>query len=126
MTKKEIVKSIADATRYPYLQVRDTVQRTLDMITEALAKNGRIELRNFGVFDVKERAPRKGRNPRTGEEVQVPARKVVVFKAGKEMEDRIKEAPVSGRKPKPEAAPEAPPAGPAPAPESPAGPPPSY
>ena len=121
MTKKEIVKQIAEATNYPYLQVRDTVQRTLDSIIDALARNGRIELRNFGVFDVKERAPRKGRNPRTGEEVQVPARKVVVFKAGKEMEERIRQAPVApkGAKPTPPPSAETPPA-----PVPPAGPPP--
>lgn len=65
------------------------MQCTLDAIVEAIAESGGIELRNFGVFKVKQRAPRKARNPRTGEEVMVPAKKVVVFKAGRLMEEKI-------------------------------------
>jgi len=62
---------------------------TFDGITQTLVEEGRIELRNFGVFEVKKRKPRKARNPRTGEKVKVPARLVVTFKAGREMEDRV-------------------------------------
>ena len=62
---------------------------TFDGITQTLVEEGRIELRNFGVFEVKKRKPRKARNPRTGEKVKVPARLVVTFKPGREMEERI-------------------------------------
>src|ERR1700681_2552704 len=62
---------------------------TLDGIIDTLEKERRIELRNFGVFEVKQRKPRKARNPRTGESVMVPARFVVTFKPGLEMEERV-------------------------------------
>jgi integration host factor subunit beta len=65
------------------------VQKVFDGITETLLHDGRIELRNFGVFEVKKRQPRKARNPRTGEEVSVPAKLVVTFKAGREMGERV-------------------------------------
>jgi integration host factor subunit beta len=61
-----------------------------DAIIDALASDGRIELRNFGVFEVKRRAPRKARNPKTGDRVSVPEKLVVTFKPGKEMEQRVK------------------------------------
>ncbi|MCL4110412.1 UNVERIFIED_CONTAM: hypothetical protein GTU68_006632 [Idotea baltica] len=59
------------------------------MIVDTLVTHGRIELRNFGVFEVKQRAARKARNPRTGDSVEVPSRFVVTFKPGKEMEERV-------------------------------------
>jgi Bacterial nucleoid DNA-binding protein len=62
---------------------------TFDGIIEVLATEGRLELRNFGVYEVKTRKPRKARNPRTGQEVMVPARKSVTFKGGKFMTDRV-------------------------------------
>ena len=86
MTKKEIVKKISEDTGLTQIQTKEIVQSTFDTIIDAIVKEGRIELRNFGVFEVKERAPRKARNPRTGEPVQVPAKKVVVFKPGRLME----------------------------------------
>ena len=67
------------------------MQKTFDAIVEALVAEHRIELRNFGVFEVKRRAPRKARNPRTGDKVFVPEKYVVTFKPGKEMEERVKE-----------------------------------
>jgi nucleoid DNA-binding protein len=67
----------------------EVIQRAFDGITETLLSEGRIELRNFGVFEVKRRKPRKARNPRTGERVNVPAKMVVTFKPGKEMEQRV-------------------------------------
>jgi nucleoid DNA-binding protein len=70
-------------------QAREVVQGVLDGITQTLVRQGRIELRNFGVFEVRKRKPRKGRNPRTGEEVKVPAKRVVTFKAGGKMEQRV-------------------------------------
>ncbi len=91
MTKKEIVKAISEELGLTQLKTKEVVQRTLDGIVETLAREGRIELRNFGVFEVKRRAPRKARNPRTGDKVYVPAKNVVTFKPGKEMEERVAE-----------------------------------
>ncbi len=90
MTKKDIVLRIADETGLKQADVRLVVQKTFDIITEALAMGDKIELRNFGVFKVKERKARVGRNPRTGEVVPVPPRRVVVFKPGLEMKAKIK------------------------------------
>lgn len=90
MTKKEIVKTISDACQLTQLQTKEIVQRTFDAIVEALVEEKRIELRNFGVFEVKKRAARKARNPRTGDKVFVPAKYVVTFKPGKEMEEKVR------------------------------------
>ena len=89
MTKKEIVRRISDQLNLSQQDVKKVVQETFDAVITALAKEGRIELRNFGVFEVKERKARKARNPRTGEEVHVPSKKVVTFKPGKEMEQLV-------------------------------------
>ncbi len=89
MTKKDIVKTIAERLGLTQVETKEVVQCTLDAIIDALVESGSIELRNFGVFKVKHRAPRKARNPRTGEEVMVPAKKVVVFKPGRLMEEKI-------------------------------------
>ena len=90
MTKKEIVKQISDRIGLTQLKTKDIVQQTFDAIVETLLEVGRIELRNFGVFEVKQRKARKARNPRTGERVDVPPKNVVTFKPGKEMEDRVR------------------------------------
>lgn len=90
MTKKEIVKAISQDVGLPKSKTREVVQKTFDAIIDALVSEGRIELRNFGIFEVKKRASRPGRNPRTGAEIIVPERFVVSFKPGKEMEDRVK------------------------------------
>ena len=89
MTKKEIVRFISDDLNLSQQDVKKVVQKTFDAVIEALAKEGRIELRNFGVFEVKERKARKARNPRTGEEVFVASKRVVTFKPGKEMEQIV-------------------------------------
>jgi len=89
MTKKDMAKAIADKTGLSLNQAKEIIQRVLDGITETLVMEGRIELRNFGVFEVKRRRPRKARNPRTGEIVDVPARLVVIFKSGLEMAERV-------------------------------------
>lgn len=91
MTKKEIVRTISEEIGLTQLQTKEIVQKTFDAIVEALVVERRIELRNFGVFEVKRRAPRKARNPRTGDKVFVPEKFVVTFKPGKEMEERVKE-----------------------------------
>ena len=90
MTKKDIVLRITDATGIKQVDVKRIVQKTLDVIVESLIRNEKVELRNFGVFKIKERKARFGRNPRTGESVPVPPRKVVVFKPGLEMKQKIK------------------------------------
>lgn len=90
MTKKEIVKKISEDIGLTQLKTKDIVQRTLDAIIRTLVTEGRIELRNFGVFEVKRRAPRKARNPRTGDKVYVPSKNVVTFKPGKEMEELVR------------------------------------
>ena len=104
MTKKEIVKTISEEIGLTQLKTKEIVQKTFDAIVDTLVEDtktnirkgtdehlGRIELRNFGVFEVKRRAARKARNPRTGEKVFVPEKFVVTFKPGKEMEERIRE-----------------------------------
>lgn len=91
MTKKEIVKTISEEIGLTQLKTKEIVQRTFDAIVETLVTEGRIELRNFGVFEVKKRAARKARNPRTGDKVDVPEKFVVTFKPGKEMEARVRQ-----------------------------------
>ncbi len=90
MTKKEIVKQISERIGLTQLKTKDIVQQTFDAIVDTLIEVGRIELRNFGVFEVKMRKARKARNPRTGERVDVEPKKVVTFKPGKEMEERVR------------------------------------
>jgi nucleoid DNA-binding protein len=90
VTKKEIVKDISDVTGLTQLKTKEVVQKTFDAIVDTLLTQGRIELRNFGVFEVKRRKARKARNPRTGTRVDVPPKYVVTFKPGKEMEEKIR------------------------------------
>lgn len=91
MTKKEIVKTISEECGLTQLKTKEIVQKTFEAIIDTLVEDGdhRIELRNFGVFEVKKRAARKARNPRTGERVDVGEKYVVTFKPGKEMEERV-------------------------------------
>ena len=89
MTKNDMVIQIAQATNIEQQKVKQIVQMTLDGIIEILAKEKRYELRNFGVFEVRMRKARKARNPRTGQEVMVPEKAVVTFKAGKIMEEKV-------------------------------------
>lgn len=91
MTKKEIVKHISDKIGLTQLKTKEIVQLTFDAIVETLLEEKRIELRNFGVFEVKRRKARKARNPRTGQKVDVPPKNVVTFKPGKEMEERVRQ-----------------------------------
>ena len=91
VTKKEIVKQISDRIGLTQLKTKEIVQLTFDAIVDTLLEDRRIELRNFGVFEVKLRKARKARNPRTGEKVDVPPKHVVTFKPGKEMEERVRQ-----------------------------------
>ena len=89
MTKKEMAKAIAEEMGLTQIRAKEIVQKVFDGITETLLHEGRIELRNFGVFEVKKRKPRLARNPRTGAKVKVPAKLVVTFKPGRGMEERV-------------------------------------
>src|SRR5439155_16023122 len=91
VTKKEIVKQISERIGLTQLKTKEIVQQTFDAIVDTLIEAGRIELRNFGVFEVKMRKARKARNPRTGERVHVEPKKVVTFKPGKEMEEKVRQ-----------------------------------
>jgi nucleoid DNA-binding protein len=90
MTKRDLVVRISNETGLIQQQVLDVVQKTLDYIAEALAKGEKVELRNFGVFEVKIRKARVGRNPNAPEtDVPIPQRAVVKFKPGKEMRQDV-------------------------------------
>ncbi len=90
MTKSELIAHLAE--RFPQLVAKDadlSVKMMLDAMSEALAKGDRIEIRGFGSFSLNYRPPRTGRNPKTGTKVQVPAKYVPHFKAGKELRERV-------------------------------------
>jgi integration host factor subunit beta len=89
ITKKELVDRIAENTHTKRLIVKPVIQSFLDEIISELAKNNRLEFRDFGVFEPRVRAARKARNPKTQEEVGVPAARVVRFKAGRIMKQKI-------------------------------------
>ena len=90
LTKRDLVIRISEETDLVQTQVFDVVQKTLNHITEALAKGDKVELRNFGVFDVKIRKARIGRNPNRPEtNVLSPTRSIVKFKAGKGMRAEV-------------------------------------
>ncbi len=91
MTKRSIAQTISQELDVTQLQAQQIVQKTFDSIVNTLVEDGRVELRGFGVFAVKWRKARKGRNPRTGEQVTVPERCGVTFKPGKAMQARVKE-----------------------------------
>ena len=90
MTKRDLVVRISSETGLIQEQVLDVVQKTLDYISEAVAQGKTVELRNFGVFEVKIRKARIGRNPNSpAKDVPIPPRAVVKFKPGKEMRDSV-------------------------------------
>ncbi|HEX3148394.1 MAG TPA: HU family DNA-binding protein [Gemmataceae bacterium] len=129
MTKKEIVRRISDRAELTQLKTKEIVQWTFDAIIDTLITDGRIELRNFGVFEVRRRKARRARNPRTNDRVDVPEKNVVTFQPGKEMEERVrqdakvyepkrKKAKPAASKAKPAAAPAPTPAKAKPAPKA--------
>lgn len=89
MTKRELVIAVAERLGYTQNEVSDVVQKTLDTITECLAEGQRIEIRNFGVFEIKKRDARIGRNPRTGQEVNIMEKRVATFKPGKALKEYV-------------------------------------
>ncbi|NLH72580.1 MAG: integration host factor subunit beta [Verrucomicrobia bacterium] len=90
MTKRDLVVRISEETKLGQQMVLKVVQLTLDYISEALAKGETVELRNFGVFEVRVRKARVGRNPNAPEaDIRIPPRAVVKFKPGKEMREEV-------------------------------------
>ena len=89
ISKKELVDRIADKNKVKRITVKTVIQQFLDEITIELSKNNRIEFRDFGVFEVKERAARKAQNPKTLEPVFVPAKRTVKFKEGRLIKEKL-------------------------------------
>ena len=99
MIKSELIQRIAEEN--PHLYQRDVeriVSTIFEEIASALARGDRVELRGFGAFSVKDRDARTGRNPRTGDPVDVPQKRVPFFKTGKELRDRMNETPVGAHR----------------------------
>ena len=88
-TKKELVDRVAERTQCKHATVKAVVQQFLDEVTSELAKNNRLEFRDFGVFEVREAAPRTAQNPKTLEPVNVPAKRKVKFKMGRIMKQKL-------------------------------------
>ncbi|MCB1681742.1 MAG: integration host factor subunit beta [Rhodospirillales bacterium] len=92
MTKSELIQRLADMNPHLYLRdIEKIVDTVFNEITDALARGDRVELRGFGAFSVKERASRVGRNPRTGETVEVEAKRLPFFKTGKALREKLNE-----------------------------------
>jgi len=89
MTKAELVEEVAKETDLTKKDAEVIVQTVLDSITDALQRGEGVELRGFGSFRIRSRSPRQGRNPKTGSDVSVPAKKVPHFKPGKELRDIV-------------------------------------
>ena len=89
MTKRELVIRVANKLGMTQSDVAKVIEVTFETISQALAEGKRWELRDFGVFEVKTRASRIGRNPRTGDQVPVPGRRVVTFRPGKKMKEVV-------------------------------------
>jgi integration host factor subunit beta len=89
ITKKELVNRIAEKTSVTKVVAKEVIQAFLDMIIAELADGNRLEFREFGVFETKERAARRAQNPRTLEKVQVPAKRIVKFKVGRMMRKKV-------------------------------------
>jgi len=90
MTKSEIVASLSSELNMPKAQVRRLVDALVEQIAGALAKGTKVQLAGLGVFDVKQRAARQGRNPQSGETITIAARKAVRYRAAKSLKDAVK------------------------------------
>lgn len=88
-TKRDLCETIVQKTGHSHVIVKEIIQFFLDEIVDELSETRRIELRDFGVFEIRKRAARKARNPRTGEVAYVPEKRVVVFKVGKLMKKKV-------------------------------------
>ena len=90
MNKQELIDSVADSADLSKADAGRAVDAVVASITDALRGGGKVSLTGFGTFEVRERAARTGRNPQTGETIQVPASKAPAFKAGKGLKDAVK------------------------------------
>ncbi|GAB4107907.1 MAG: hypothetical protein Kow00105_12280 [Phycisphaeraceae bacterium] len=99
ITKKELIDQIADATGQKRVVVKSIVQTFLNNIVVELGKGNRLEFRDFGVFEVKQRRARKAQNPKTLEEVWVPPKRTVKFKVGRLMKQTLMDEPVDQDEP---------------------------
>jgi integration host factor subunit beta len=99
VTKRQLVISVAEQLGITQNEVSDVVQTTLETITEALATGDRLEIRNFGVFEVKVRDARLGRNPRTGESVPIAEKRIPIFKPGKALKEWVEMADPTAKAP---------------------------
>ncbi|CAH2465244.1 MULTISPECIES: HU family DNA-binding protein [Bacillus cereus group] len=90
MNKTELTKVVADKAELTQKDAATATQAVLDAITTALANEEKVQILGFGTFEVRERSARTGRNPQTGEEMQIAASKVPAFKAGKELKEAVK------------------------------------
>ena len=114
MTKRELVIRVANSLGMTQSDVAKVIESTFETISKALAEGQRWELRDFGVFEVKTRASRIGRNPRTGDQVPVPERRVVTFRPGKKMKEMVSGTQPPATPPPGEPPSSAPPVGPGP------------
>lgn len=96
MTKKEIIRDLAVQYGLDQTLTRKVVQGFLDKTIGILSESGRLELRNFGVFEIKQRAARKARNPKTNERILVPSKRVITFQAGKNVNRSLQGGSDSG------------------------------
>ncbi len=90
VNKADLIDRVADKTNLTKKDATVTVEALFETIQEALAEEERVQIIGFGTFEVRERAARKGRNPQTGEEIQIAATKVPAFKAGKSLRDAVR------------------------------------
>lgn len=91
MAKKvDLINSVAERTGLTKKDATVAVEAVFDVVTETLASGEKVQVIGFGSFEVRDRAARKGRNPQTGEEIEIPATKVPAFKAGKALKDAVK------------------------------------
>ncbi|MBA4495609.1 HU family DNA-binding protein [Paenactinomyces guangxiensis] len=89
MNKTELINKVAEAAELTKKDATKSVEAVLDAITEALRAGEKVQLIGFGNFEVRDRAARKGRNPQTGEEIDIPASKVPAFKPGKQLKEEV-------------------------------------
>lgn len=90
MNKTELVQAVAERTQLSKKDAGSAVNAVFELITESMSKGDTVQLIGFGNFEVRERAARKGRNPQTGEEIDIAATKTPAFKAGKQLKDSVK------------------------------------
>jgi DNA-binding protein HU-beta len=90
MNKTELIKAVAERTEMKKVEVEKVLNGFMETVEEALASGDKVQLVGFGNFEVRERAARKGRNPQTGEEIDISASKVPAFKAGSKLKEAIK------------------------------------